>query len=236
MTADNKEQSKSEPPAASTVAQQVQWGGWGLCHSLFSMRHLCNSVSISNKLSLACKSWKTSQIKLIRNPYFPTVAVTHCHKEPGGTSFLLHGCRHFYCQMKILCHQLLHFLLTPDISLSVPFLEHKFMSKQTSCMSRGGLRERRRAWHEWTGSGFLTPYWDLRGPKKKMEFQWMASSTPKELRRHREWSKSLLGLRISEAWLRLGGLWFGLKRQRQANKEKTPRGGPWEWNPSSVPP
>lgn len=132
MTADNKEQSKSEPPAALTVAQQVQWGGWGLCHSLFSMRHLCNSVSISNKLSLACKSWKTSQIKLIRNPYFPTVAVTHCHKEPGGTSFLLHGCRHFYCQMKILCHQLLHFLLTPDISLSAIFRTQVY--EQTNIM------------------------------------------------------------------------------------------------------
>lgn len=150
MTADNKEQSKSEPPAASTVAQQVQWGGWGLCHSLFSMRHMCNSVSISNKLSLACKSWKTSQIKLIRNPYFPTVAVTHCHKEPGGTSFLLHGCRHFYCQMKILCHQLLHFLLTPDISLSAIFRTQVY--EQTNIMHvqrRAPGEEEGMTWMDW---------------------------------------------------------------------------------------
>lgn len=50
----------------------------------------------------------------------------------------------------------------------------------------------------------------------------MASSTLEVLQRHRE---PILGLRISRPGSILGGLEFGLKWQRQANKEKTPQGG-----------
>lgn len=120
----------------------------------------------------------------------------------------------------------------------VPFLDHRFMSKQTSYMShltiscevcgiRGERGERRRrAWHEWTGSGFLTTYWDLRGKREEKEFQQMASSTPKGLRRHREWGQSHLGLRISRPGSFFGGLRFRTE-ETKTGKQREKNSSSW---------